>query len=188
VARWGGPADPEAKGLVERANGYLETSFLPGRSFDDIGDFNRQLAAWLQRANQRIHGTTRVRPSEAILEDRGAMMPLPPVLPDPSWRFTTRLPRDHYIRVDTNDYSVNPRYVGRRVDVQVTLDEVVVTCGEIEVARHRRCLAKHRTLLAADHARVLRRIRAEAVEAKPAAVTVEERDLGVYDQIVEVAS
>ena len=27
------PADPEAKGLVERANGYLETSFLPGRSF-----------------------------------------------------------------------------------------------------------------------------------------------------------
>jgi transposase len=27
------PGDPEAKGLVERANGYLETSFLPGRSF-----------------------------------------------------------------------------------------------------------------------------------------------------------
>jgi hypothetical protein len=25
------PADPESKGLVERANGYLETSFLPGR-------------------------------------------------------------------------------------------------------------------------------------------------------------
>jgi transposase len=24
------PRDPEAKGLVERANGYLETSFLPG--------------------------------------------------------------------------------------------------------------------------------------------------------------
>ncbi|WP_342751635.1 hypothetical protein [Streptomyces cahuitamycinicus] len=27
------PRDPEAKGLVERANGYLETSFLPGRHF-----------------------------------------------------------------------------------------------------------------------------------------------------------
>ena len=26
------PRDPEAKGLVERANGYLETSFLPGRT------------------------------------------------------------------------------------------------------------------------------------------------------------
>ncbi|MGZ3097041.1 hypothetical protein [Streptomyces sp. H72] len=27
------PQDPEAKGLVERANGYLETSFLPGWHF-----------------------------------------------------------------------------------------------------------------------------------------------------------
>ena len=79
-----GPADPEAKGLVERANGYLETSFLPGRSFEDVADFNRQLAVWLKRANQRIHGTTRVRPAEAIFEDRGAMMACPPVLPNPS--------------------------------------------------------------------------------------------------------
>jgi hypothetical protein len=33
------PADPEAKGLVERANGYLETSFLPGRGFTSPADF-----------------------------------------------------------------------------------------------------------------------------------------------------
>ena len=72
-----GPNDPEAKGLVERANSYLETSFLPGRSFEDVADFNRQLTGWLQRANQRIHATTRVRPSEAIFKDRGAMMPYP---------------------------------------------------------------------------------------------------------------
>lgn len=45
-----GPNDPEAKGLVERANGYLETSFLPGRSFEDIGDFNRQLAGWVEES------------------------------------------------------------------------------------------------------------------------------------------
>ena len=47
------PADPEAKGLVERANGYLETSFLPGRSFASPADFNAQLEQWLDRANQR---------------------------------------------------------------------------------------------------------------------------------------
>jgi hypothetical protein len=117
------------------------------------------------------------------------MMVFPPVLPDPSWRHTTRLPRDHYIRVDTNDYSVNPRYVGRRVDVQVTLNEVVVVCEGTEVARHKRCLAKHQTLLSGEHARILRQIRAEAVQPKPVEVTVEERDLNVYDQIiVEVAS
>ncbi|MFC6023868.1 IS21 family transposase, partial [Plantactinospora solaniradicis] len=49
------PADPEAKGLVERANGYLETSFLPGRRFGSPADFNSQLTDWLVRANQRRH-------------------------------------------------------------------------------------------------------------------------------------
>ena len=34
------PRDPEAKGLVGRANGYLETSFLPGRGFASPADFN----------------------------------------------------------------------------------------------------------------------------------------------------
>jgi transposase len=47
------PADPEAKGLVERANGYLETSFLPGRTFSSPADFNAQLGDWLARVNQR---------------------------------------------------------------------------------------------------------------------------------------
>jgi transposase len=182
-----GPADPEAKGMVERTHHYYETSFLPGRSFEDVEDFNRQFTGWLRRANNRIHGTTRRRPAEAIFEDRGAMMTFPPVLPDPSWRFTTRLPRDHYVRVATNDYSVNPRFVGRRVEVRVTLDEVIVTCDGTEVARHRRCLAKHQTLLAPEHSRVLRAMRAEAQLAATLVDEVEERDLAVYDRALGVA-
>jgi transposase len=186
-ARLCGPADPEAKGLVERANGYLETSFLPGRRFDDVAHFNRQLVGWLRRANQRIHGTTRVRPTDAIWEDRGAMLSFPPVLPDPAWRFSTRLPRDHYVRVDTNDYSVNPRFVGRRVEVRVTLDEVIVNCDDTVVARHHRCLARHQSLLAPEHARMLRAMRAEQAIAAPIDTVVEERDLTVYDRIGGVA-
>ena len=34
------PGDPEAKGMVERAIRYLETSFLPGRTFASVADFN----------------------------------------------------------------------------------------------------------------------------------------------------
>jgi transposase len=41
------PFDPESKGIVERANRYLETSFLPGRTFASPADFNDQLAGWL---------------------------------------------------------------------------------------------------------------------------------------------
>jgi transposase len=179
--------DPETKGVIERNNGYLETSFLPGRRFDDVADFNRQITSWLIKANNRIHATTKVRPREALYEDRGSMLGFPPVLPDTTLRFAIRLPRDHYVRVETNDYSVNPRFVGRRVEVRVGLDEVTVTCEGTEVARHRRCLARHQTLLAAEHARILRAMRIEARVSEAFAGAVEERDLSVYDRLSEVS-
>ena len=179
--------DPETKGVVERNNGYFETSFLPGRRFDDRDDFNRQLSTWLRRANNRIHATTKLRPAEAVFEDRGSMLAFPDVLPDVSWRFGWRVARDHYVRVDTNDYSVNPRYIGRLVEVRVDLDSVVVTCEGTEVARHQRCLARHQTVLAPDHARILRAMRAERAVASAFSHAVEERDLAVYDRISGVA-
>jgi transposase len=179
-------ADPEAKGLVERANGYLETSFLPGRRFEDVADFNRQLAGWLTKANNRIHRMTKVRPAEAMCEDRGAMLVFPPVLPDTAARWSVRLPRDHYVRVDTNDYSVNPRFVGRRVDARHAR-EVIVSCDGTEVARHRRCLAKHQSLLAVEHARIMRAMRVEAAAIDVFAAAVEERDLTDYDRALGVA-
>jgi transposase len=181
------PADPEAKGMNERANGYYETSFLPGRSFADVADFNEQLTTWLKRANRRVHATTRLIPAEVLYEDRGSMRPYGPILPDPAQRFGQRLPRDHYVRVDTNDYSVNPRFVGRRIEVRVDLDSVVVTCGDMEVARHARVLAKHRVLLDPAHAMTLRKMRAEAAAVPVLESVVEERDLADYDKALGVA-
>jgi transposase len=68
------PRDPEAKGLVERANGYLETSFLPGRVFTGPDDFNAQLTAWLQVANRRHHRGIDARPQDRWEADRAAML------------------------------------------------------------------------------------------------------------------
>jgi transposase len=181
------PGDPEAKGLVERANRYLETSFVPGRSFSDVKDFNAQLADWLVRANQRIHRVLRCRPADRISEDRRAMVDLPPVLPDPALRFATRIGRDHHIRVATCDYSVHPRAIGRRVEVTVDLDQVVAFLGNVEVARHRRSLARHRTLTDPDHTRAAGLLRAEHHRIRPIEVEVEVRDLADYDRALGVA-
>lgn len=40
--------------------------------------------------------------------------PVPPVI---GWQQSTRLARDHYIRLDSNDYSVHPSVIGRRIEV-----------------------------------------------------------------------
>jgi transposase len=181
------PGDPEAKGMVERANKYLETSFLPGRSFSSPQHFNAQLAVWLRRANNRVHSTLRARPSDRIVEDRAAMMAFPPVLPDPAWRETKRLGRDHWVRIGTCDYSVHPRAIGRRVEIRMDLDEVVVTCAGDEVARHARSWAKHRTITDPGHerARIIMRAFAAALAEDDDAVEV--RDLAVYDRATGVA-
>jgi len=179
--------DPEAKGLVERANLYMETSFLPGRRFSSPEDFNAQLQAWLIKANHRVHEGTRARPSERIWEDRGAMLAFPAVLPDPRLRFCLRLGRDHYVRVGTNDYSVHPSVIGRRIEVAVDLEWVVATCAGVEVARHRRSWATHRTLTLVEHARARRELREAARQQTPLEVEVEERDLADYDRATGVA-
>jgi transposase len=140
------PGDPEAKGLVERANGYLETSFLPGRTFSSPADFNAQLGDGLAVVNQRTRRVLGCAPADRIDADRAAMLQLPPVAPVTGWRNSLRLPRDHYVRLDSNDYSVHPAVVGRRVEVAADLDRVQVSCDGRLVADHGRCWARHQTL------------------------------------------
>ena len=86
------PYDPESKGMVERANGYLETSFLPGRTFTSPADFNTQLGEWLPGANRRTVRALEARPVELIGIDRAAMLALPPVPPRPGFGARVRLP------------------------------------------------------------------------------------------------
>ena len=38
------PYDPESKGMVERRNGFFETSFMPGRDFASPADFDTQFS------------------------------------------------------------------------------------------------------------------------------------------------
>jgi transposase len=182
---------PERKGIVERANGYLETSFLPGRFFADRDDFNTQLADWLEsKANVRVHSGLRCRPSERIDEDLSAMMALPPVLPDMDWHQDLRLPADHWVRHQSNDYSVHPKAVGRRVHVKVDDAQVTVTLGREVVACHDRVLARHVTVTDPAHDRARKAARELAETPKTAAAAgsqVEVRDLAVYDQATGAA-
>jgi transposase len=177
------PADPEAKGLVERANGYLETSFLPGRSFTSPSDFNGQLGEWLGLVNPRHRRALGCAPTDRIGADRAAMIALPPVPPATGWRSSTRLARDHYIRLDSNDYSVHPTVIGRRIEVIADLDRVRVLSEGRVVADHERAWAKHQTISDPEHlaaAKLLRRERITIV--RPAAEPdVQIRCLDDYD-------
>jgi hypothetical protein len=61
------------------------------------------------------------------------------------------LARDHYIRLDSNDYSVHPGVIGRRIEVVADLDRVQVLCDGKTVADHERVWAWHQTITDPEH-------------------------------------
>ena len=184
------PADPEAKGMLERLHDYLEKSFLPGRRFESPEDFNAQLAEFFVKANARKMRVLGCTPGDRVAADRTAMLPLPPVPPEVGWRKAMRLPRDHDVRLDSNDYSVHPAVVGRRIEVHADLCRVWVTCEGAIVADHARVWAQHQTITDFEHtvaAKQLRHGRADLLRPVADAVTGEEveiRWLGFYDQVL----
>ncbi|MCA1702989.1 MAG: IS21 family transposase [Actinobacteria bacterium] len=179
------PADPEAKGMIERANGYLETSFLPGRTFQGPEDFNTQLTGWLPKANARRMRVLGCSPDDRVEADRATMLPLPPLAPITGWRRSQRLPRDYYVRVDSNDYSVHPTAVGRRIEIVADLDRVRVFCEGRLVADHARCWAQHQSITDSAHAQAAATMRHDrfAVLTAPAVSEVEQRALSDYDTV-----
>lgn len=157
--------DPEFKGIVERANQYLETSFLPGRMFTSPADFNAQVTEWLtQTANRRLVRATGSRPAEAFATDFQAMTILPPMAPMTGLRTRVRLGRDYYVRVDGNDYSIDPRVIGKFVDITATPTTVTAICDGSRVAFHRRSWAKHANVTDPQHVAAAQLLRARYQE------------------------
>jgi len=182
------PYDPETKGLVERVNGYLETSFLPGRVFTSPADFNAQLLDWLTGiANRRVHAATRLVPEQALAADRAAMAVLPPVAPAVGTTSTTRLGRDYYVSLAGNAYSVHPEVIGRMITVTTSLDRITARCGERIVAEHERLWGSAGLVCDPQHVAAAAVLR-EQFRTRPAAgahleVDVEVADLSAYDAV-----
>jgi transposase len=179
------PSDPQAKGMLERLHDFIERSFEPARSFSGPLDFQAQLDGWFgARANARIHRTTRAVPAERLAAERQRMRSLPAAMPDQDRRFTTRVAAQPYVRFDTNDYSLDPRLAGRRVEVRVSqreLSAVALDTGEV-ACRHRRSFAKHLTFTDPVHQRELDRLRGE--RRRPKQPEVEIRPLVRYDALI----
>jgi hypothetical protein len=176
--------DPQAKGVLERSHRFMRSNFVPGRRFANQIDFQDQLDSWCDRVNQRVHRTVRAVPAERLVEERARMRPLPGRLPDTDRRHVVRVPQQPYLRLDRNDYSVDPRFAGRRVEVRVSQTRVtaaVLDTGEL-AARHRRVFAGGLTLTDPAHQTELERQRVKRRQRHE--VDVEIRPLSRYDALI----
>src|SRR3954467_10611335 len=169
--------DAQAKGLLERSHRFMRSNFEPGRRFANPLDFQLQFDGWCEKVNQRVHRTVRAVPAERLIEECARMRRPPPppagtprrgggrgppLLPDTDRRMVLRVPQQPYLRVDRNDYSIDPTFAGRRVEVRISQREVtaiVLDTGEL-AARHRRAFAGGLTLTNPRHQSELERQRA----------------------------
>lgn len=178
-------ADPESKGLLERNHRFMRSNFEPGRAFASPEHFQSSLEEWFEsRANRRFHRGIRAVPAERLATERERMRPLPSQMPDTDRRFVTRVPQQPYLRFDTNDYSLDPRAAGRRVEVRASqrqISAVALESGEL-VASHRRSFAKHLTITDPAHQAILDRLRGD--RRRGPQVEVELRPLERYDALI----
>ncbi|HEX5195483.1 MAG TPA: IS21 family transposase [Solirubrobacteraceae bacterium] len=178
------PRDPQAKGVLERSHRFMRTNFEPGRRFANHLDFQDQLDAWAAKANGRVHRTIRAVPAQRLASERERMRSLPIRMPDCDRREVIRVPAQPLVRIDRNDYSIDPQFAGRRAEIRVSQTHVsasVLDTGEL-AARHRRVFAGGLTLIDPAHQTELERQRAHRWLRDQ--VEVEQRSLSRYDQLI----
>ena len=82
--------------------------------------------------------------------------------------FRVRLARDYYVRVDSNDYSVDPRFISRFVDIHANAATVTITSGSSVVGVHERCWAKHTTISDPAHVTAAKGLRKSLADDRQA--------------------
>ena len=195
------PYRAQTKGKVESGVKYVKRNFLPGRTFRDLEDFNEQLALWQAGiADRRVHGTTHEPPIERFAREAQALTPL-------AGRagFLAAMPRarvvasDWLVSIDTNRYSVPWRLIGATVEVVRVGDDWQIRHRGTVVAQHAVREGRYQLSVQPEHgpgavARNARQRYADtaglaAPQAAPGErfAVVEQRDLAIYEQMLEAA-
>jgi transposase len=180
------PGQPETKGSVERTIGYLETSFLPLRTFGSLADLQAQHDAWRSEVAVGRHlrrtGTT-VTGRWAV--ERSHLGALPDPLPDTDLHLEARAVKG-WVRVLAADYSVPPLFADRRVGIRVTPHEVRFSSEGRLIATHRRSFVPADVVLDPAHGRAVRLAREARDRLRDGDVEVPPVDLARYDRLCEV--
>jgi len=177
---------PQAKGSVERTQGYLETSFLPLRRPEDLADLQTQHDDWAQQTAWRRHQRRLgARVIDALRIERAELAALPDPLPETDRRLEVRASRDGFVRVADVDYSLPPGYGLRRLQVRLSLHQLAVFCEGRQIAAHARSYVPADVIRDAEHMRLV----AEAAKARrrleeAAEPQLEAVDLARYDALL----
>lgn len=110
------PADPEKKGKVERSVPYIRRLYEAHGEFTSITESQKYLDVKVAIANERKHGTTRLRPIDVFLQDESMILK---ELPSTSFTVeeyhTGKVRKDGHVRFRGKYYSLSEDYIGKEL-------------------------------------------------------------------------
>ena len=137
---------------VERPFAFIENNFLAGRTFSSWEDLNQQARQWCDKVNSTYKKHLRAVPRELFAVERLHLKPLPVWIPEVYRLYPRLVDIEGYVALHTNRYSVPLDWIGRRVEVRETKDQMEIQLDARHLVRHRRLAeAQHQRLLLAGH-------------------------------------
>jgi hypothetical protein len=119
--------DPESKGPIENAIGFMKKNFFSARKITCIDDVWRSLPGWLERKNRRIHQTILRVPIEVFETiEKESLRPLLPSLYEnsPSSFISQDISGFPYVLYKSSKYSLPREYAFKTVLFKVAAGKV----------------------------------------------------------------
>jgi len=160
-----GVGQPQEKGRVENAVGYVKKNFLNGLELSDFQIVNPAARVWLDTvANVRVHGQTRKTPHELFAQEK--LKPLHPLPYETAVLESVRVNSQFRFKVEGNRYSVPCQYASRRLTLKRFPDRLLVYDQDQLVAEHVRRYDRNQDYELPDHVAPLLLHRKKAREQK----------------------
>lgn len=126
------------KGRVERSIHYIRHSFFSARTFVSLAELNAQACHWrdtVAHARPWPGGDGRTV-AEALSEEQPYLHKLPQHPFECDALIAVRSGKTHYVRFDSNDYSIPHTAVGRALVLAASDTRIRILEGGAEIARH----------------------------------------------------
>lgn len=142
---------PQEKGKVESGIKYIKNNFFAGRSFKTFDSLNTQLKEWMGITSNRIHGTTKEKPSMLFEEEKTFLNNLPEHDFKTGLLFLRKVAKDCHITIDNNYYSVPYEYVSKEVEVEINDSLVKISFNNDQIALHSQSKGKGNFITQTSH-------------------------------------
>jgi hypothetical protein len=134
------PADPEKKGKVERMMPFVRRLYeAHGNDWHGIEESQAYMDRKLVLANERIHGSTRMKPIQQLIEiEMAQLKPLPSLSYEPEEALESQVRRDGHARFDNKYYSLDEKLIGEKVLILGSSTRISIYHHGVLVETHER--------------------------------------------------